>query len=204
VTSTPSPSQIAALSPSPGSSIPPDWDETVLFGPPYSYSLENHPEWTVNAEGTSGSGCEPPIGDGLPDGVWAGRVTEWGADFLAFDLACAYGPSTSRIQERLDVCLLEANDNEFLDCHPSLQWSDFENNNPRARELVLADDAVFINMWDPDIVDEHSMTWTGNGILIPIGEVSTLDNWDSRLDLYVWVYINDGLVTQVLECFPDP
>jgi len=64
-------------------------------GPPYVWrSQDDNPDGTVNAAGTSGSGCTPPSGETLPDGVWAGLVADWRPDALVLDLVCAYGPAT--------------------------------------------------------------------------------------------------------------
>ena len=152
-------------------------------GPPYVWrSQDDNPDGTVNAAGTSGSGCTPPSGETLPDGVWAGLVADWGPDALVFDLVCAYGPSTPLHATNFAQCT--ATSGSVEGCYIDRDLVSYTDDTPRTRTLPATPDAVFVG------TDEDP---------VAVGDVSSLEYWSDRTGHLMWVYINDGVVTQVVE-----
>ena len=177
-----------------------------LQGPPYRYDgRDDNPDLTVNAAGTSGSGCAPGAGNGLPDGVWGGYVTEWGSSVLRFDLACFYGGDTPRVQSEFDACIAAVDPNQEAGadgCYMHREDGDVVNDSSQTRDLAVAADAEFVDMWDPDVVSGTDRSWSGKGLRMTIAQASTLDSWSAGgKDSRMWVFVNGGLVTQVLSVY---
>jgi hypothetical protein len=172
----PSPSQTISLSPKPSpSSVSPSAVETDGSAYPYRAEIP----LAVNADGTLGSGCTPPSGDTLPDGAWAAYVTEWGDDALTIDLVCYYSADSARGRDIVDECLASA-PNAEEGCIYDL----IENNNTRVREQRLAGDATLIDIYD-------------TGEEVPMNAARTLEGWNSYEHDNVWLYINEGVITQI-------
>ena len=154
-----------------------------IQGPPYVWrSQDDNPDGTVNAAGTSGSGCTPPSGETLPDGVWAGLVADWRPDALVLDLVCAYGPATPLHATNFAQCTATSGNAEG--CYIDRDLVSYTDDTPRTRTLPATPDAVFVG------TDEDP---------VAVGDVSSLKYWSDRTGHLMWVYINDGVVTQVVE-----
>jgi hypothetical protein len=115
----------------------------------------------------------------LPDGVWAAYVREWGEDALTIDLVCYYSADSERGRDIVDQCLAR-DPNVEEGCIYDL----IENNNTRVRQQRLAADATIIAVYDG---------WEE----VSLSDAKALDSWDNYERDNVWLYINDGVITQV-------
>jgi hypothetical protein len=81
----------------------------------------------------------------------------------------------------------DPNDPDHEGCGISHALGDYDNDSARLRELPVAGGATFIDIYAADAET-------------PIAGVSNLEGWGTwRGGGLMWLYINDGLVTQVLE-----
>jgi len=145
---------------------------------PWTEGDEVDYSWPPNADGTVGSGCTPPSGDVLPDGVWFVEVTSWGTDSLTFDLMCQYYESSEYVQAQLDAC--DDNEDGYAGCGDSMVW--ITNDSPRLRTLPVSDDATYMNPYE----------WTE----MPLGDAIMGDVFYVN---QMWLFVNGGEITQVLE-----
>lgn len=132
--------------------------------------------------GASGSGCAPGAGP-LPDGIWFGFVPAIVGNELDFDLACFYFGDIAYDEGEADG--EEVNNDYYI-----------RNQNPTIRTVAVAADAVVWTLGTFDGVGEHS-------------EVPYSD-WPAPGPSYiecpgdfclVWLYVNDGEVTELVEQF---
>jgi hypothetical protein len=134
-----------------------------------------------NADGTYGSGCTPPSGETVPDGIWAVHVEDWGTDSLTFDLVCFYAFDSEHAIAKEAACQAEYGDDDDYEYCASVRAWDVTNDNLRLRTLPVADGSTFI--------DQHN--WTED----PLGEAILGDSLDTSA--LMWLYVNDGEITQV-------
>lgn len=145
-----------------------DWDDLIV-GP-------------TNPDGTSVSGCTPPAGDVLSDGIWAVYVAEWGADALEFDLVCVYGHASEIYIEAHTAC---------TDSHPGEECqfdAIVKNDSARLRTLPISGDATFVYF-------DNQASWRE----VPLGSASdefTVDVDPAMGSLWL-LYVNGGAITQV-------
>jgi hypothetical protein len=133
--------------------------------------------------GALGSGCTPGAG-ALPDGAWYGYARDWDADGIDFDLACFYTGAAADAQAaaRAD----EEPPNDFY----------LVNDDITTRRLAVDGTVAAYRLAMPDdVVGLEQATYAeligGPGvpnIVICPGE------WCS-----IWVFINDGRVTEMME-----
>jgi hypothetical protein len=137
------------------------------------------PDPLPGGEGASGSGCAPGS-DTLPDGIWFGYVVARDAASISFDLACMY---FGDIANEKGAAAGEEVANDYF----------ISNVNPALRTVPVEATVTFyeIDAAQPDVV------------LTP-----TFAEWPIDPEMYtacpsdwcgVWVYINDGAVTEVME-----
>ena len=126
------------------------------------------------ADGAAGFGCSPDGGQ-LPDGVWFGIATELGATQINFDLLCAF---------RGEAANAEANARGETVGTAQIYAT---NVDATVQQLPIAPDAMG---WPSiDGGNPTSLSYA-NYVTAPI------DEGDTQM-LRVWVYLNDGLVTEV-------
>ena len=137
------------------------------------------------SQGALGSGCVPQPGE-LPDGIWFGVVQEKTTDSITFDLACYY------VGELAQQKSSEQGQGEVI--------NDFyiSNQNPTVFDLQVDQQALVHEIqlhnenasapletidyaeWPSD--NGKYLCWAGDGI-----------------PCFVWVAINDGHVTEIVE-----
>ena len=146
---------------------PDDWND--------AYTPEFAPLETANADGSVGSGCEPPSPDTLPDGIWKGLVHDSGSDWIDFDLVCSYNIYSERF-------LAWATEREAQGMPPEHEL--IRNNNPATRRVYFSTDAVASD------ANFHFETappdWSWEDI---VAEANGSD--------YVWLWVNGGLITEI-------
>ncbi len=177
-TTSPGVTPIATVGPEPTLSVP---DRAYVFD--ISVALQDEEAaGPTNPDGTSESGCTPPAGDVLPDGIWAVYVSAWSADALEFDLVCFYGQTSEIYIEALAEC---------TDAHPGEECqydAIVVNDNPRLRTMPASADATFAYF-----------DGRGSRREVPLGSAPdefTVDV-DPAMGYLWWLYVNDGAITQV-------
>ena len=131
-----------------------------------------HPDSLPSSGGFFGSGCSPGS-DVLPDGVWYGFAQEFDESTITFDLACLRW-------------IPDPNDDEVEEGG----W-EIVNDNPRVRIVPVDSDAQVTCYWAG--YPPHPFPYT-EWIDEP-HEVRPLGEEHGGLDM--WLYINDGLVTEI-------
>jgi hypothetical protein len=134
-------------------------------------------EYPMNTDGTAGSGCHPPNGETLPDGIWFGDVIAWSPDAVTFDLVCSYHWTSDELRHACEG----KDDCEYFDV----------NNNSRLRVLPVSVDAQYVAF---------------EGTAFPLSALLTQDAESGAYLLElpagvawgdeVWVFVNGGSVTQ--------
>ena len=120
--------------------------------------------------GWFGSGCAPGS-DTLPDGIWWGYIEELSAASITFDLAC-----------------LRWNDDPNDDGIEEGGW-EIQNANPKTRQVSVHPDAeAMCQLWGCPPTAYPYTEWMERAPVQP-----------AMLDEGVWLYINDGMVTEVGE-----
>ncbi len=131
------------------------------------------------SDGASGSGCWTGSGD-LPDGEWFGSLQVVGTESVTVDLACFwFGDIAYEIGEAIGQ---EVTNDYFI-----------TNNSDPDRSVPVASDAI---------------VWTIAGDPTEGHSAVPLASWPSSEPTYVqcpgdgclvWLYVNGGLVTEVVE-----
>jgi hypothetical protein len=137
------------------------------------------PEPLPGSDGASGSGCNPGSGD-LPDGAWFGFLSEVETEGVTVDLACFwFGDIAYEVGE---LAGQEVNNDYFI-----------TNDSDRLRSVPVAGDAT---------------VWTIAGDSTEGHSAVSFASWPSSEPTYVqcpgdgclvWLYVNGGLVTEVVE-----
>ena len=137
------------------------------------------PEPLAGSDGGSGSGCAPGS-DELPDGLWFGYVLDKDESSIDFDLACFYFGEIA-----WEIAALEGGEanNDF--------W--IVNESDRLRTATLAPGAVAWSIAG-DTSQGHSAFDLLNEWPRPGGYTECVGEFCG-----VWLYINDGLVTELVE-----
>ena len=140
------------------------------------------------SEGAGGSGCAPDT-TSLPDGIWFGFVTAKADASITFDLACFFfGP----------IAIEEGANNGVVDGDEIY----IRNANPTFRTITV-DSSVLVYEYFEDLTDT---------IEVPFNPVPFAD-WPEDPTFSqpcpgefcgVWLFVNDGAVTEMLEQFFVP
>jgi hypothetical protein len=127
-----------------------------------------HPAPLPGSGGWFGSGCSPGS-DTLPDGIWWGYITDLSPSSITFDLTCL-------------VWIVDP-DSE------GGRWT-IENNNSKLRAVPVAPAAqVICQYWECPRTPFPYDEWIADDGL-PRGD-------GEREDMGLWIYINNGAVTEV-------
>lgn len=128
------------------------------------------------SDGAFGTGCSPGV-DRLPDGSWAGWATHRGADAIEFDLACV---------------------------RPATGDPEISNQNSRIRSVPVSPLAVVYPITDEGsfgrLINLDYPTWQSS----PTGAfcASMLIAPGLPDGCPVWIFVNDGAITEVMEFLP--
>jgi len=138
------------------------------------------PDPLLTASDGHGSGCAPP-GDVLPAGIWYGYATAFSAGALTFDLACFFTGAAG-----VAAATADGEVGYDLDFY-------IRNMNPKLFTIALASDgtAYSIDASAPDVtpVAGPMTNWpTGTGYVSCPGTACG-----------VWLFVNDGIVTELVE-----
>ena len=130
----------------------------------------------------NGSGCAPP-GDVLPDGIWFGYAEAVSGGVITFDLACYFTGDAAWTASLAGDC-----DTEFGDyC--------VRNNNPKVFSVPIAATAevfyIEAGTWDLAPVPASSWPVSPSYLTCP-GEKCG-----------VWLYVNGGSATGIVEMFEE-
>ena len=142
------------------------------------YSVATHadqflwPDALPGSGGWWGSGCSPGSSNTLPDGIWWGYVTGLTQTSVTFDLVCI------KFVVQPDD---DANTEDYA-------WV-IENNNPRLRTISVSSDAVVSCQWMGCPPDPYPyIAWITD---------DRLPHGDSGREGGIWLYVNNGVVTEV-------
>jgi hypothetical protein len=160
---------------------------------PVRYTIAEYGMWPpsfTDDPSIYGSGCSPKS-DVLPDGIWFGFVRDIDATTITFDLACFAVTEVPEGQENAPWSISNGSDRvravpvaesalvvcEFADCDRA--WIETGGDPPEVLEYVdwITHVAEFLESWP------QATEWSRGG----------------GFGVLVWLYINDGLVTEVLE-----
>jgi hypothetical protein len=140
------------------------------------YSLATHseiPDPLPGSDGHFGSGCSPGS-EGLSDGIWFGFAREVSGTAVHLDLAC-------------------------------LSWADptggwvVENSNPRVREVPVEESALVTVPWlDPPVM-AYGVWAAEMGAFLDANPAATEWVEDGESGVPVWLFVNGGLVTEIVE-----
>jgi hypothetical protein len=140
-----------------------------------------------NGAGTAanGTGCAPP-GDVLPDGVWFGEITAVstaaGSESVSLDLGCLYTGANAQAEAAFDGTDAP-NDFYIRNVVPKIFTTRVA---PGFRAVWLRTDLVF--------VESGFAGWNAKTAAAPFMECP-------GVDCRVWLYVNGGRVTELLEQF---
>jgi hypothetical protein len=138
------------------------------------------PDPLPGSGGATGSGCAPGT-DQLPDGIWFGLAVEVAEGAIRFDLACFYFGEIA--WEKAAEVGEEA---------PNDVW--IVNDNPRIRTVRVGSEATAWGLTCDGEINHQPLVFG--------------DEWPSSESCFVscpgencpvWLYINDSLVTEVME-----
>ena len=142
------------------------------------------------SKGAGGFGCTPGS-DGLPDGIWFGLVTAKADTSITFDLACFFfGPIA--VEEGV-------NDGIVVDPVGEVY---IRNSNPTVRTIAV-DPSVPVHEYLKDLTDTLEVPFNA----------ARFAEWPHDLTFSqpcpgtfcgVWLFVNDGAVTEMLEQFFVP
>ena len=133
--------------------------------------------------GVQGSGCAPGS-DELPAGIWFGYLVAKGADTVTFDLACFLVPPASLPYLTQD------------DIDADVTWY-IRNDNPRLREVPVADGAVVYQL---DGSAEFYLDVAFADWPLP-GHMYSFEGTCPGAGCPVWLYVNGGAATEIMEVF---
>jgi hypothetical protein len=135
----------------------------------------------------NGSGCVVPAGDVIPDGIWFGYVRTYAGGTIALDLACFFTGEASIAAKRADGV-----DDEF----DEEGWY-IRNQNPRTYDVPVMTGAEvwFIDRGNPAGLFPEPL---------PFASWPSPDSFLCSLpfdNCLVWLYINGGAATAIVEQF---
>jgi len=141
----------------------------------------NVPQYGSESVRGSGCGANGDLGDTIPDGLWAGFITDDGSDgFVGIDLLCIYFGASAQAMLAGGTGTLLNDDPEYL----------IVNNQTRARAMPM-DTNISLRLSARDSADRC------------VDSAST-DQWsDIPADRQVWIRIHDGRITWIIaDCPP--
>jgi hypothetical protein len=143
--------------------------------PPEVYARGDHAgsfeHWDLpmNADGTAGSGCTPPTGS-LPDGRWFGSIGTWTSTSITFTPRCLYHRDSTQYKDYNEQ--FAAGESRYI-----------TESSVGTRTLATVRNVPAWHAWSN-------------------GRATTLDLLFSEFEYAqetVWVFVNDGIVTEVVE-----
>jgi len=137
------------------------------------------------SQGGLGSGCTPKSNE-LTDGIWFGLIQVKNTDSIIFDLACFY------IDELAQKKATEEGYGELMNGFY------ISNQNPNVFDLEV-DQQALVHELRLHIVNHSSPLETINYAEWPSDNGKYLCWAEGELPCYVWVAINNGRVTEILE-----
>lgn len=138
------------------------------------------PQPLPGSDGAAGSGCNPSPGP-LPDGAWFGMIISANPDSVEFDLACFFfGDNANEAAAEDGVEEIPVPNDYYI-----------RNRLPNLRTLPVASDAV-VHTLGASIEDFETVGWEQ----WPVSPSFLQCPGESCL---TWIYVNGGLVTEVVE-----
>lgn len=160
--------------PLPTTTAPPTTLVTIVYAPGDPFDF---PAALPGSDEAGGSGCAPGI-DGLPDGIWFGYVSDRSANEIDFDLACIW------VGEAAYRRTVEAGEEPIVGF-----W--ISNVNPKIRTVPVGSEATVYHLTTSVGIDLISYREWLRGPCHGF-EASSCP---------VWLYVNGGRVTSVVEQF---
>lgn len=166
-------------------------DRSVVGAEPGVYPRPDNSTGPLpGSEGAGGSGCAPGS-TGLPDGIWFGLVIAKADTSITFDLACfLFGPIA--VEEGADDGIVVDPIGEVY----------IRNSNPTVRTITV-DPSVSVYEYLEDLTDTTEVPFNP----VPIAdwpEDPTFSQPCPGKFCGVWLFVNDGAVTEMLEQFFAP
>ncbi len=142
------------------------------------------------SKGAGGFGCTPASA-GLPDGIWFGLVTAKAGNSITFDLACFFfGPIA--VEEG-------ANDGIVVDPVGEVY---IRNSNPTVRTIAV-DPSVPVYEYLADLTDTLEVPFNATRFAEWPHDPTFSQPCPGKF-CGVWLFVNDGAVTEMLEQFFAP
>jgi len=175
---------VAACTPEPAPSPPPATDiaAPAVFtagDPPAA------PQAFAEGGGALGSGCAPGATT-LPDGAWFGYATRWDATGIDFDLACFYVG---------DAAAAQATARQEESPPPNDYY--LVNETATTRRLDIAPDALAYRLVAAGGSDLERASYA-DLVANPVPESTSFCPGESCA---IWVFVNNGHVTEVMSQF---
>ncbi len=142
------------------------------------------PEAVAGSGGALGSGCAPNA-DALPDGAWFGYATQWDAAGIDFDLACFYVG---------DAAVAQATAHNDESPPPNDYY--LVNEASASRRLDVAANVVAYRLPAAGGADLERTTYAAF-----IANTSASPTICPGQSCAIWVFVNDGRVTEVMSQF---
>ena len=172
----------------PATTLPPETTTTepattttpAPSGGPYVVDANLFPDSLPGSGGASGSGCVPGSSTVIPDGIWFGYILATNGTTVTFDMACFYSGDIAYTEGAYDGA--EVNNDYYIrnqnpltfsvsiDAGATMYWLDSSSGNFENTPMPLAD-------------------WPGPD-----------EDWPCPGEFCgVWLYINDGAITEAVE-----
>jgi hypothetical protein len=137
----------------------------------------------AQSEGPSGSGCIPGSNTVIPDGIWFGFVLATSGTAITFDMACWFWGDIAYDEGAKDG--VEVNNDYYI-----------RNQNPLTFQVPIGPGAT---MWFLSYYLSDSGTF--EPFPMPMADWPGPDeDWPCPgEDCGVWLYINDGVITEAIE-----
>jgi hypothetical protein len=131
-----------------------------------------------------GSGCTPPAGDKLPDGIWFGvlKSVDASTGTIGLDLACWFSGTAA---QAASGSATPVDDDYYV-----------RNENPKIYSLPTATQVAVV-----PLATDASGGFSGGTAKAATGVASAQTILASQTPRYVWVEITDGLVTVIQAQF---
>jgi hypothetical protein len=157
-----------------GDPLPTTTVVTIVFAPGDPLVF---PQPVPGSDDAHGSGCAPGT-DWLPDGIWFGYITDRSADRVDFDLACIWTGTAAEREAAVDGLTLETG--YYI-----------RNIASKNRSPQLASGATVYHLTGNPWFTELTYPQWRQGLCHGFESVSCP----------VWLYVNGGMVTAVVEQF---
>ncbi len=139
---------------------------------------------STDSTSPDGSGCTPPAGDKLPDGIWFGvlKSVDASTGTIGLDLACWFSGTAAQAASGSSTPV----DNDYY----------VRNENPKIYALPTATKVAVV-----PLATDSSGGFSGGPGAATTGVASAQTILNSQTPRYVWVEITDGLVTVIQAQF---